>query len=69
MVTCVPMTTICISAGFRCPSQGPPAAEGRGAAEGMPTGEGEFEDCSTVGAVGVRGPFIQEYEGGEASGA
>lgn len=57
------MTMICISAGLR-----PPAAEGAGAAAGMATGEGEFKDCSTVGAVGVRGPFIHEYEGGVASG-
>ena len=67
-MTFVPMTIICISAGLRCPSQRPSTAEGAGAGEGMTTGEVELGDCSTVGAVGVRGPFIHEYEGGVASG-
>ena len=63
------MTIICICAGLRCPFQRPPSAEGGWAGEGITIGEGEFEDCSTMGVVGVRGPFIQEYEGGVASGA
>lgn len=63
------MTIICISAGLRCPSQRPPTAEGAGTGEGMTTGEVVVGDCSSVGAAGVRGPFILEYEGGVASGA